>query len=136
MFSVASVILILIVSVKIGIKPHPYYFISDSYKLLAVVVGLCMFMWFKDMKIPQSRIINRVAQSCFGVLLIHANSDSMRQWLWKDTLDVVNQYWANSFILYSVFSVVGIFVVCSVIDQLRIIYIEKPIIVLLKKQLL
>lgn len=135
LLSIVSVISILIVSDKIGVKPHQYYFISDSYKLLAVVVGVSMFMWFKDMKIPQSRIINRVAQSCFGVLLIHANSDTMRHWLWKDTLDVVNQYWTNSFIFHSVLSVVGIYVACTILDQIRIYFIEKPLFGLFKKQL-
>lgn len=44
----------------------------------------------------------QIAQSCFGVLLIHANSDTMRQWLWKDTLNVAGQYQTDTFILHSI----------------------------------
>lgn len=84
-------------------------------------------MFFKDTRIPHSNLINLVAQSCFGVLLIHAQNDAMRQWLWKDLLDVKSQFYADSFILHSVLSVLGIYIVCTIIDQLRIILIEQPV---------
>lgn len=116
-------------------KPYPpYYFVTDCYKLLAVFLGLSMFMYFKDLKIPQSKLINRIAQSCFGVLLIHANSDSMRMWLWKDTLNVAGQYYTETFILHSILSVIGIYIVCTIIDQLRIALFEKPFFNWLHKQ--
>ena len=104
-----------------------YYFINDSYKILAVALGVSMFMWFKDMKVPQSKLINRIAQSCFGVLLIHANSGTMRQWLWKDTLNVAGQYATDTFVLHSILSVLGIYIICTLIDQARIAWIEKPL---------
>ena len=34
------------------------------------------------------KLINTISASTFGVLLIHANSDFMRQWLWNDTIVV------------------------------------------------
>lgn len=49
-------------------------------------------MWFKDLKIKQSKIINALGGATFGVLLIHAHSDEMRQWLWKETVDVTGHY--------------------------------------------
>ena len=132
--SVISIIAILFISDLKG-KPYPqYYFVNDCYKLLAVALGLSMFMWFKDLKIPQSKLINRIAQSCFGVLLIHANSDTMRQWLWKDTLNVAGQYETDTFILHSILSVLGIYMVCTMIDQVRIFLIEKPLFNWLHKQ--
>ena len=127
LLSTASVILILLVNAHFGKNLKPYYFINDSYKILAVALGVSMFMWFKDMKIPQSRIINRTAQSCFGVLLIHANSDTMRHWLWKDTFNVAGQYNTDTFILHSILSVLAIYVVCTLIDQIRIKWIERPL---------
>ena len=95
--------------------------------MLAVALGISLFMWFKDMKVPQSKIINRTAQSCFGVLLIHAHSNTMRQWLWKDVLDVAGQYGTDTFILHSILSVIGIYIICTLIDQLRICLLEKPL---------
>ena len=119
--------MILFIAERTGYNLPQYHFISDSNKLLAVLLSVCSFMYFKDLRIPQSKVINRIAQSCFGVLLIHANSDAMRQWLWKDMLNVEEQYYSDNYVLYSLLSVVSIYIICTMIDQLRIICIEKPL---------
>lgn len=109
-------------------KPLPvYYFVSDSNRILAVITSICLFMYFKDLDIKYNRWINTIAASTFGVLLIHANSSTMRQWLWQDVLNNVGQYGSVNLYLHSVLSVLGIFVVCVVIDNLRIRFIEKPV---------
>ena len=124
--SVLSIIVLIYLGNLFGKSLPQYHFINDSNKLMAVLLSVSLFMYFKDLKIPYSKVINRIAQSCFGVLLIHANSDAMRTWLWKDFLDVAGQYHTNTFMLHSILSVLGIYVVCTIIDQLRISYIEKP----------
>lgn len=105
---------------------HPYFFISDSNKILSVAIAVSSFMYFKDMKVPYSRLINMAGASTFGVLLIHANSDTMRQWLWRDTVDCVGHF--SEAVLptlgYALASVLLIFIVCSAIDTLRAKYIE------------
>ena len=63
-------------------KQLAYRFVSDSNTFLAFAIGFCSFMFFKDLKIKQSRAINIIGGSTFGVLCIHANSDTMRKWLW------------------------------------------------------
>lgn len=57
---------------------YPYYLVSDSNSILAICVAICSFMYFKDLKLGYSKTINTIAASVFGVLLIHANSDAMR----------------------------------------------------------
>lgn len=106
----------------------PYFFVSDSNKVLAVVVAVSTFLWFKNMKLSYSKVVNAIGASTFGVLLIHANSDAMRTWLWKDTIDVVGhtQMPLMSLILYSVGVVVLVFSICIFVDQIRIKIIEKP----------
>ena len=103
-----------------------YFFVSDSYAIMDVLTSICTFMYFKNLKIKQNKIINMMGASTFGVLLIHANSDAMRQWLWNDTLN--NMSWFDSPYLWThaVLSVIGIFVICVIIDRLRINFIEKP----------
>ena len=103
-----------------------FHFVSDSNTFLAVVTGVCLFMLFKNLNIRYSKFINMVASSTFGVLLIHANSDIMRRWLWGDMLDAVGHYNAPFLPLYYLGSVAAIFIVCTIIDQLRIKLIEKP----------
>lgn len=126
MLSILSIVVIIYVGDIFGISLPQYHFVSDSNKLMAVLLSVSLFMYFKELRIPYSKVINRIAQSCFGVLLLHANCDAVRTWLWKDFLDVAGQYHTNTFIQHSILSVLGIYVVCTIIDQLRISFIEKP----------
>ncbi|MCM1291714.1 MAG: acyltransferase [Bacteroides sp.] len=109
---------------------QPYFFVADSNKFLSLAIAVCSFMYFKDLKIGYSRYINLIGASTFGVLLIHANSDAMRQWLWRDTVDCIGHF--NDFALnmlgYALLSVLIIFCVCSAIDCLRAKYIEPKLI--------
>ncbi|MBQ7718401.1 MAG: acyltransferase [Clostridia bacterium] len=102
------------------------FFVTDSNTFLAVAVGVCSFMFFKNVKIGYSKVINTIAASTFGVLCIHANSNTMRRWLWKDLLDNVGHYGARLMPLYAIGCVAAIFVVCIIIDILRINLLEKP----------
>lgn len=63
-------------------------------------------------------------------MLIHAHSDAMRTWLWQDVLDVTGHYLSLNLpmlVLYSSFVVIAIFVVCSLMDWLRIVLVERPL---------
>ncbi|MDO4218974.1 MAG: acyltransferase family protein [Synergistaceae bacterium] len=104
----------------------PYSLVADSNKLLAVLTGVFSFCFFKNIQIRNSKFINTVAASTFGVLLIHANSDTMRQWLWKDTLNNVGMYNSSLLYIHAFASVVGIFVVCTIIDVIRRKLFETP----------
>lgn len=104
----------------------PYYFISDSNKILALAAGISSFMWFKNIKIPYSRLINAIGATTFGVLLIHANSETMRNWLWRETVDCVG-HMGDSILWtlgYASISVIMIFIICSGIDWFRSRVIE------------
>lgn len=107
---------------------NPSFFVSDSNKIFAVIVAVASFLWFKNMYIAHSKFINAIGASTFGVLLIHANSDAMRQWLWKDTADCVGHYALPplQLTIYILSAVLIIFIVCTVIDRLRYHLIEKP----------
>ena len=121
-FSMASVIFF----TWLG-KPRfdPYYLLQDSNKLLAVLTALSAFMFFKNLKF-NSAFVNTIAASCFGVLLIHANSDTMRKWLWYDVLDNAGMFNSQWLIVHMVTSVIVIYIVCTIIDYLRIKFLEKP----------
>lgn len=57
--------------------------------------------------------------------MIHANSDVMRKWLWQDLLDNVGMYSSKYMPLHAIGSVLAIFIICTLIDILRINLIEK-----------
>ena len=116
--SISSVLLLINTS-------HTFWLVSDSNAIFAVTTAVCSFMYFKGINLKQSKLINLIGGSTFGVLLIHANSDTMRQWLWKDTLNNVSYFNSETLIFHAIASVIIIFAICIVIDRIRIITVEK-----------
>ena len=123
--SIVSVITTLYLNHSWGLSIHPYRWVQDSNTLLAVITGVCSFMYFKDLHISYSPFVNTVGSCTFGVLLIHANSDTMRQWLWKDLLDNAGNYSSETFILHAILSVLLIFILCAAMDYVRQHTVEK-----------
>lgn len=111
----------------------PFGFVHDSNMPLSLIIAVSMFMWFKNIKIRQCKFINTIAASCFGVLLIHANSDAMRQFLWLETFDCLGHFNASFYWLYAIFSVLIVFGICCLIDIVRIKTIEKPLLDVVEK---
>lgn len=126
--AIASVITCLFLGDKLD-KQIAYKFVSDSNTFLAFAIGFCGFMFFKDLKIKQSRTINTIGGSTFGVLLIHVNSDTMRKWLWGTGLNVKEAYSLpfGKLVLFSFISVLGVFVICSIIEVIRQKLVEKKV---------
>lgn len=58
-----------------GMKISFFYFVNDCNKVLAVTTAVATFLFFKNLHLRYSKIINQMAAATFGVLLIHANSD-------------------------------------------------------------
>lgn len=83
-------------------------------------------MLFKQWDIGYSKLINIIVGNTFGVLCIHANSDSMRNWLWKVVFDVEGHYTLSSMrlIVYSIVCAVLVFAGCILLDIIRKRYIE------------
>lgn len=123
--SVTSAMCLIFLHVKYGINLAPFKLVSDSNAILAVIVSICSFMYFKDLPIKQNKIINTISASTFGVLCIHANSDTMRRWLWKDTLNNIGQYCNDYLVLLSLGSILSVFFVCIALDYIRIHTFEK-----------
>ena len=131
--AIASVLVLLIagewINANYGQKLMlAYFWVADSNKILAVAVAISSFMLFRNLGIRYNKVINAVASATFGVLLIHANSDTMRQWLWKDTLDNVGFYISESLpavIMHALTSVILIYSICTAIEYARIRFTER-----------
>lgn len=123
---VASIVVVDFVGAKYGFGDF-YYMVADSHKLFALTCSVAAFLLFKNIKVAQNKIINQVAASTFGILLIHTNSVSMRRFLWKDLLQNTMFYDSKLLVFQAFGSVCLVYVVCLLIDQLRIKFIEKPI---------
>lgn len=103
-----------------------YSFVMDSNTLLAVLTALSGFMLFRNLKIPQSKVINTIASTTFGVLLLHANGRALVLWIWTDVFDTYNSHATTFGYLHAFGSVLIVFTVASMIDLVRINLIEKP----------
>ena len=103
---------------------NEWLFLTDCNMPLSLITGFMAFVCFKKMRLPYIPLINIMGGSTFGVLLIHANSDTMRQWLWKDLLRNVEMYSSPWLVLHAFGSVLAIFIICVVIDRLRIRFVE------------
>lgn len=103
-----------------------YRLVSDSNAILALTIGVTSFMWFKNLTIKQNRLINTIAASAFGVLLIHSNSAIMRHFLWNELLQNATFFLSPYLWLHAFLSVVIVYTVCTFIDYLRIRFLERP----------
>ena len=93
------------------------------------------FYALQGLEDKQSRAINIIGGSTFGVLCIHANADTMRKWLWGTVLNVKGAYSLpfGNLILFSVISVFGVFAVCIIIETVRQKCIEKQYMKIIEK---
>ena len=126
--SLCSVLVSMLSVLAVILSGHPgtaYYFMEIN-TILSVVTSVCLFMFFKNYPLKYHKWINSIGASTFGVLLIHANSNTMRQWLWKDTFNNVG-YFGKNIYLHSILSVLLVFFICIMIDQLRLKFIEEPL---------
>ena len=123
---IVSVVFCFILVRKLGKTHGIWQFVTDSNTLLAVLTGIAAFLFFRNLKMAYHKWINTVAASVFGVLLIHASSDTMRQWLWGDLLHNVEMYESLLLPFHAVGSVIAIFIVCILIDMVRIRLLERP----------
>ena len=103
------------------------FLITNANKLPMFLMAVFIFLTFKNLKIGYSKIINLTAASCFGVLLIHAKSATMRQWLWEDFLQNTEWFQSPYLWLHMLLSCVGIYIICTLIDICRIKFLEKPL---------
>lgn len=106
-------------------KSPSYFFVSDSNHLFALLLSVSSFMMFKNMKVRYNKWINMIAATTFGVFLIHTRGAAMRHWLWYDLIDCGGHYNDTYYWAYAIGCVLAIFIVCSMIDMLRINLLEK-----------
>ena len=105
-----------------SIESYAYHFFGNT-SLTVILIAVFLFTGTVNTKIGDSRIINIIAKSCFGIYLIHENPN-LRSGLWL-VLFKGAQY-KNSLIIipYSLLATIIIFVSAALIELLRIYLIE------------
>lgn len=123
--SMLSVLACTWLGARIG-RNSPYAFVADSNTFLALATGFSSFMLFKNIKIPTSRVINTVASTTFGVLLIHGNA-FVRRWLWGEVVHCVETYDHKLMPLFVLGGTVAVFAACAAMDLCRQYLVERPV---------
>ena len=103
--------------------------VFESSTLFSFILGVLFFLFFKNLNIGYHKWINMMASCMFGVLCIHAASDSMRVWLWQYVCHVPEVVCAplSTLVAHAVGCVLAVIIVGALIDLLRQHFVE-PII--------
>lgn len=112
----------------IGIKNKEVASYATFYygmkKIPMVLIPVCLFLWGIIKHIRNSKVINIISSTTFGIYLIH-DHPLVRTWLWNDVFH--NSTYANSAYLipYALFSILLVFIFCGGIDWIRKSTVER-----------
>lgn len=132
LFFVGSLVLTIlsIFSINLlGIKyqmvlPYSDYFL-DTNMLLTMTNSISLFLVFKNIKMKPNKVINYVSGSMFGVYLIHDNQ-MVREVIWKyvDSKSIIGGF---NLLMYGISVSLIIFIICTTIDLLKRLVLDKYI---------
>lgn len=98
--------------------------LHEMYSLPSFVISALLFLGFSRINIRHNRLINWISSATFGVYLIHDN-EYVRPFLWKTALNNAAHYESSTLIPYSLLVIATVFVVCTMIELIRIHLFEK-----------
>ena len=97
---------------------------SHYNNIIVLILSIELFLFFIKLPIFNNSIINIVSSTTIGIYLIHDNS-LMRPYIWKTIFNVQSFYYNRFLVLYMIFAVLSVFIICSIIDIIRQNTIEK-----------
>ena len=96
------------------------FYLFNQNNLFVFITSILVFAIFQQINIRYSKIVNFYAALMFGIYLIHENP-YVRFWIWKTLWNV--QAHLNmptlKYIIWSSFSIIVTFIICSFIEYLR-----------------
>lgn len=95
------------------------------------LTAVFVFLLFKNLSFAYNKFINMIASTTFGIYLI-SDSDVGRPLIWNGIIHTFNHYSSALYPLYAVLSIFTVFVFCSLIDLIRIKFIEPPVLCFFK----
>lgn len=102
---------------------HAVYFFNMQ-RIFVFVMSLSLFLFFMKLDIGNKKIINYISATTFGVYLIHDNG-CIRDFLWNSVFRNAD-YAASSYLIpYSIGVILIVFLVCMIIEFVRIHMVEK-----------
>lgn len=111
---------------------HIEHFLCDAQSLNIFIIAVSVFCFFIKLDIKQSKVINTIASTSFGVYLIHENN-YVRDFIWKKAFNILNYADSILIIPYSIFVALIIYCLCSLVELLRQRLLERLYIEKIKK---
>lgn len=119
-----STIVFDILGLKISFLGNHAMFFYTIEKAPIVLASVFMFIGFLNLNVKHSKVINTVSSATFGVYLIH-DHELVRNFLWNTLFNQTNFAYSKSLIIYSIFAVLSVYVVCTIIELTRKHTIER-----------
>lgn len=116
-------VIIVFLGIKISILGKASNYFSKINSIFIVPCSIFLFIYFKNIKIKYSKFINNIAKTSFGIYCIHENN-FMRNIIWQQLLKTKEFANSNILIIHSIFSICIVFIICAIIDLIRIYIIE------------
>lgn len=120
--SVISVVILDMLYNKLNF--NPLHFALPMNQILPVLISICLFILFLNYKCSNNKIINKIASCTLGVYLIHTHI-LLRDIIWIKIFKVNEFINLPYVVLYEILVVIIIFIICTLIDYIRQISIEK-----------
>lgn len=103
---------------------------NTANSTLILISAISTFILFTRLNF-KNRVINTISATTFGIYLIHDNQ-YMRPYLWQIICKNQEYYSTSNFIPHTIVCIIGIFVICSVIEGIRIILLDNLLFKLLE----
>lgn len=102
---------------------YNYALMFGLQRVPTLIASCLLFVVFNRIQIKNNQLINKIAKTTFGIYLIHDHY-IMQNILWTRIIDIRRIYENNSILVFIVYSLVItaiVFIVCSIIESIRII---------------
>ena len=94
--------------------------------LVNLIGGFSFFFLFNSIKMPTIKSINCIAKTTFGILLMH-DHNFFRPIVWNVIFQTHLWYESRLFIVHLVATSLLLYILGSIIDMVRITFLEKPL---------
>lgn len=114
----------------LGSKINYFYIHATHFygmeKLTTILTALFIFLGFKNININKNftKVINTISSATFGVYLLHENR-LLRSFIWINTFHINKFAHSNLLIPYSLLAIFTVYIICTLIELIRINLLEK-----------
>ena len=109
-----------------------YDYFLPMNSIFIFILSISTLILFSKINIGNIKWINIISSATFGVYLIHDNK-LMRNFLWVKIFKNQSYTNSNKLVLYSIAVILIVYILCTLIDLIRIHILEKPILKFLSR---